>query len=67
MSIDLKNFIDYHEILIVIVFENEILFVNVVLLIELDYLIENVNANVNDCMNVLEHSMIDYFQNDYDF
>jgi hypothetical protein len=51
----------------VIVFENEILFVNVVLLIELDYLIENVNGNVNDCMNVLEHSMIDYFQNDYDF
>jgi hypothetical protein len=39
--------------------------VNVVLLIELDYLIQNVN--VNDCVNVLDHWMIDYFQNDYDF
>jgi hypothetical protein len=45
--------IDCHEILIGILF--------VVLLIEMDYLIQNVIENDYD------HLMIDYFQSDYDF
>jgi hypothetical protein len=52
-------FNDYHEI------ANGILFV--VLLIVMDYLIQNANVIGNDYMNVHDHLMIDYFQNDYDF
>jgi hypothetical protein len=41
-----------------------------VLLIEMNYLIQNVNEieNVNDYSNDLDHQyLIDYFRNDYDF
>jgi hypothetical protein len=40
----------------------------VVLLIEMNYPIQNVNGieNVNDYPNDLDQYLIDYFQNDYD-
>jgi hypothetical protein len=56
-------FIDYDEI------EIDFLYVIVVLLIEMNYPIQNVNGieNVNDYPNDLDQYLIDYFQNDYDF